>query len=121
MDRSDSIVFLFNLLSALNIIHDEPCSRLMKPMRLALAGVLHACLPSLLLQPVFIELLSLPDWQRHSSAIAADQVEYRKRLRLSRSLKRDQGMAFDDPQHKDFSVGLETEGREAWREEQEER
>lgn len=85
MDFKTSRSIANYFVNSLDILYSEPLFELMKPIRQALAGILDALLPSLLRQPYFPEMLSLPSWKRWSAAIAADQVEYRTALGHYRS------------------------------------
>ncbi|UKZ79216.1 hypothetical protein TrVFT333_006966 [Trichoderma virens FT-333] len=85
MDCKTSRSIAAHFINSLDILYSEPLFELMKPMRHALAGLLDALLPSLLRQPYFPELLSMPSWKRWSAAIAADQVEYRTAIGHYRS------------------------------------
>ncbi|KAL7928098.1 hypothetical protein V8C35DRAFT_318948 [Trichoderma chlorosporum] len=80
MDYNTSRSIATYFTNSIDILYSEPLFELMKPMRHALAGLLDALLPSLLRQPYFPEILSMPSWKRWSAAIAADQVEYRTAL-----------------------------------------
>ncbi|RFU74772.1 hypothetical protein TARUN_7502 [Trichoderma arundinaceum] len=85
MDFKTSRSIATYFVSSIDILYSETLFELMKPMRHALAGILDALLPSLLRQPYFPEMLSMPSWKRWSAAIAADQVEYRTALGHFRS------------------------------------
>ncbi|KAL7926665.1 hypothetical protein ACQKWADRAFT_281029 [Trichoderma austrokoningii] len=80
---SKSVLIYF--INSVDILYSEPLFELMKPIRHALAGILDAILPYMLRTPSFPEVMSLPSWKRWSSAIAADQVEYRTALGCFRS------------------------------------
>jgi hypothetical protein len=76
----DAAAFVVHLHDALELTYGEHRQELMKPMRLALAGVLDASLFWLVSYPLFLDLVSSPMWKRHAQAISDDQFEYRRLL-----------------------------------------
>ena len=76
----EAAAFVVHIHDALEITYGESQQALMKPMRLALAGVLDASIFWLVSYPLFVELTASAMWQRHSQAILDDQSEYRQLL-----------------------------------------
>jgi hypothetical protein len=66
-----------HLSGALEIVYGQPAQELMKPLRLALAGVVDATLFWLLAQPSFREALESENWRIWLPKVLADVVEYR--------------------------------------------
>ncbi|RDA89977.1 hypothetical protein CP533_0853 [Ophiocordyceps camponoti-saundersi (nom. inval.)] len=79
MSRQDGMAFTSHLQDALEAAYAYPQPEIVKPLRLALMGFLEVVLPLIFKNPTVITLLSTPVWRDHSSAMAVDLVEYRRR------------------------------------------
>lgn len=66
-----------HLSGALEIVYGQPAQELMKPLRLAIAGVVDATLFWLLAQQPFREALESESWRIWLPKVLADVVEYR--------------------------------------------
>lgn len=76
LSYTEWVQFQWHYQSALEIIYHDRHSRLMSPIRLAIAGVLDALLFWLIRQPAFLELLQTT-WRRLLRSTVLDIAEYR--------------------------------------------
>ncbi|RDA83773.1 hypothetical protein CP532_5184 [Ophiocordyceps camponoti-leonardi (nom. inval.)] len=79
MSRQDGMAFTSYLQDALEAAYAHPRPEIVKPLRLALVGFLDVVLPLIFKNPNVVTLLSTPVWSDHSSTIAVDLVEHRRR------------------------------------------
>ncbi|RCI15543.1 hypothetical protein L249_3396 [Ophiocordyceps polyrhachis-furcata BCC 54312] len=79
MSRQDGMAFTIHLQDALEAAYAYPQPEIVKPLRLALVGFLDVVLPFIFKNPNVVTLLSTPVWCDHSSAMAVDLVEHRRR------------------------------------------
>ncbi|PFH60486.1 hypothetical protein XA68_10876 [Ophiocordyceps unilateralis] len=79
MSRQDGMAFTLHLRDAIEAAYAYPQPKIVKPLRLALVGFVDVVLPLIFKNSTVITLLSTPVWRDHSSAMAVDLVEHRRR------------------------------------------
>ncbi|PHH79573.1 hypothetical protein CDD80_4453 [Ophiocordyceps camponoti-rufipedis] len=90
MSGQDGLTFTLHLQDAIDAAYAYPRPEFVRPLRLALAGFVDAVLPLIFKNAGVIGLLSTPIWRKHSSAVAVDLVEHRRRQVADEAMATDQ-------------------------------
>lgn len=87
LNTREFITFALHLQNTLEIAYGAPDQNLMRPIRMALASLLDACIMFVLQHSQSAQLTGSEPWTRYASMMWADQIEYRRSLGQSHPLK----------------------------------